>query len=392
MENLHKFIQISLERYRELALYTNKTTNTYYMIYTHNRDIFSERVLSRLSHISGSLSGGTMALGEYKITFNGSLIMLVSVESASNIRYYGDVNMLIIGESMNHVEEFNKHLGIVSEEIEKEIAKTGIVDFWSSNDVTPKDGSKFSDLILAPGMISTIRANLDTFLKNRDGFAKFGLPYKRGILLAGAPGNGKTGIIRAIANEYPDFSTYLCMSFGEGYEDMKSQFDRRIKCAPTLIVFEDIDKSCPNQQKLAEFLNIIDGVSRKSGVFIIATSNEPEKLDRALLERPSRFDIVIRVDNPDDNQRESFIRKKFELELSEEQVNAIVKSTSGFSFAMLQEVWAGTVIHCLDRGSQTPDFSDIQHGLNVMQMSKKTVKYIKTSQSEDVGFKQSNES
>jgi ATP-dependent 26S proteasome regulatory subunit len=177
---------------------------------------------------------------------------------------------------------------------------------------------KFSNLFGSD--IETIRDRVNFFVHNREWYDEKGIPYTLGLLLSGKPGTGKTSTIKCLANETDrhifniNFNNDITkiqlenLFFNEqvviegGHEAVSIPFDQRI------YVFEDID--CQNavdcisrnveqkthQLDLSFLLNLFDGVLEMPGRIIIMTSNNPERLDHALI-RPGRIDIVANYSN-----------------------------------------------------------------------------------------------
>jgi SpoVK/Ycf46/Vps4 family AAA+-type ATPase len=128
-----------------------------------------------------------------------------------------------------------------------------------------------------------------------------------------------------------------------------SIFSHARKCAPCILVLEDLDTMLSSDVK-SVLLNELDGLAPNDGILTIATTNHPEEIDEAILKRPSRFDVKYTYSSPDLKMREHFARKWLEKNLKElptwvrenldtETISkAVAEKTNGFSYAYMKEL------------------------------------------------------
>lgn len=194
------------------------------------------------------------------------------------------------------------------------------------------------------------------FLKNPEEFQKMGARVPRGVLLCGKPGTGKTLIAKAIAGEAKvpfismSGSEFIEMFAGLGASRVRKLFEKAKKISPCIIFIDEIDAigsrrtsssgaETENNQTLNQLLVEMDGFESDQNVIVLAATNRPEMLDKALL-RPGRFDRQIMIAAPDQKGREEILKihskdKKFDMGIS---LKDIAEDTAGFTGAELENV------------------------------------------------------
>ena len=205
----------------------------------------------------------------------------------------------------------------------------------------------WDDLVLSDSVVHLIRKDFETFLKRESWFRAQRLPFRRGYLFHGPPGNGKTSVIRAMLNS-GKLDGHSIALFSDKTDDhyLERMFQVAASHAPALIVLEDIDRafpqapsqSVPTKVSLSHLLNCLDGLGTQEGVIVVATANDPTALDPAILQRPGRFDRVVEFPAPDSELRATYFRK-FVSHLSQAELQDCVEHSAGLSFAMLREAY-----------------------------------------------------
>ncbi len=129
--------------------------------------------------------------------------------------------------------------------------------------------------------------------------------------------------------------------------DVEYAFYLASKNVPAVLLFEDLDKLVQSEHiSLSHFLNILDGLKVMDGVLVIATSNDPGKLDPALLHRPSRFDRVWKFSLPKYEQRLALLERKGAHYFSKAALEQAARKSDGFSMAYVQEIVVNALLEC----------------------------------------------
>ena len=175
--------------------------------------------------------------------------------------------------------------------------------------------------------------DVKAFLENEAVYRKIGTIYKRGLLLYGLPGEGKTSIIRVLVkNEIPKDSVVIFFEFmptTDLVNAMKRSLSERLK----VFVFEEL-ANLLEHSKMERVLDFLDGEKSIDRTLMIATTNYPERLPGNIIERPSRFDKMYKMGHPKAKERKLILGHYLMREALDEEV----KATEGLSTAALKEI------------------------------------------------------
>jgi len=182
---------------------------------------------------------------------------------------------------------------------------------------------------------------IEKFWKLKDKFKKFGFAHKRGFLLWGPPGSGKTSTVAITINDMVKAGGIVVlgdnpMILSKALAEFRAIESER----PLAVILEDIDTIIQNYGE-AGVLSVLDGEAQVENVVFIATTNYPERLDGRVINRPSRFDKVVKIQTPNAQAREMFLKAKIETTYLEGI--DLVAATDGFSIAHIKELIISTL-------------------------------------------------
>ncbi len=268
-----------------------------------------------------------------------------------------------------------------------------------------KTGVTFRDVAGQEEAKESLKEIVD-FLHNPGKYAKIGAKLPKGALLVGPPGTGKTLLAKAVAGEagVPFFSLsgsdFVEMFVGVGASRVRDLFKQAQQAAPCIIFIDEIDAigksrdsrygggNDEREQTLNQLLSEMDGFDSSKGLIILAATNRPDVLDKALL-RPGRFDRRIIVDKPDMKGRKDTLRVHSKDVMMDETVDLeeIALATSGAVGSDLANMVNEAAINAVKNGRQAISQADLLEAVEVViagkekkdrilsEVEKKTVAY-----------------
>jgi SpoVK/Ycf46/Vps4 family AAA+-type ATPase len=230
----------------------------------------------------------------------------------------------------------------------------------------------WDDLVIDANVTSLLKTDFETFWQRKPWFTEHNLPFRRGYLLHGPPGNGKSSAIRAMVTSRR-LNAYTLRFFDPNVDngDLESLFERAYRDRPAMVLLEDIDRAFPrtgdsgNRISLQQLLNSLDGIATGEGIVVVATANEPAVLDPAILRRPGRFDRVVSFSNPNAELRREYFRRLHGA-IDPERLQQAVEDSAGFSFAQLREAYISAGQRAFQRGDVIQE-EDLLAGIRTLR-------------------------
>ena len=255
--------------------------------------------------------------GQWKYTWNSKEYILYEIETQQGSRKAKI--LFILSPRADNVSEEEPHaaadellmaIGAWSAVIHDEIyvfddgnwSKSG--DLWKS-----VQGSSWEEVILNPEMKANLIQDVQGFFDNKQLYKKLAVPWKRGLILHGVPGNGKTITIKALISALYERKEPVPSLYVKSFDarngrnnSIRKIFTLARTMAPCLLIFEDLD-SLVTETTRSYFLNEVDGLESNDGILMVGSTNHLEQLDPAISKRPSRFDRKYHYKMPEEDER-----------------------------------------------------------------------------------------
>jgi len=203
----------------------------------------------------------------------------------------------------------------------------------------------WDDIVISESVRQTIETHVEGFLRNRESLRRLGLKVRRGLILEGPPGTGKTLLGKVLADTLNGVSF---MWVSPRHIKNPTDFDDILEVArfvaPAVVFFEDLDLFAEDRDghggmALGELMNQLDGAVDNEDLITIATTNRLEVVEKALRNRPGRFDRVLNIGTMDGPCRRRMLTKLLvKAAVSDEDLAHLVSATDGYTGAQIEEL------------------------------------------------------
>jgi len=280
----------------------------------------------------------------------GDSRLIVTVDV--NPRCHGSVQVESRVEKEEEIRAFMAGVMVIAEK--ENFYRGKKVEFNGRIRILDVQDKSWDSIVMDAEAKAEIKANTVGFLKRTEQWSKYGIPVKRGILLAGEPGTGKTIICRVLMAEADGITCITTNGYALDDDDYISElYELADDLSPSIVFIEDIDLIGQNRMEfgyqrgpaLLSLLAVLDGVEEQKEIVTIATTNCLETLDKALSQRPSRFDRVIKLPRPSTEQRRELVHRLCQkIPLTEDVQEYIAVKAESCTPAQLQEIVYSLVI------------------------------------------------
>jgi len=221
----------------------------------------------------------------------------------------------------------------------------------------PRPSLRASDVVLPEGVLTSIERHVVRSVEQTEALKAHGQHLKRGLLLYGAPGTGKTHTVRYLLSRLPECTVFVLSGMAMfRYLRATTALARRL--APATVVVEDVDliaqdrsHSLDGNPFLYELLNEMDGIGSEADVTFVLTTNRVEVVEEALTQRPGRIDLAVEVPKPDADCRERLLRLYAAgTPLDLPSADRVVAATEGMTASFIKELVRRAVLRYVDEG------------------------------------------
>jgi len=332
-----------------------------------DESLFERQFIPSSRRYGGSSAGGiaqNVVFGSFDYVFEGTNFLIYIIEGSDGI-YKSKYNYILVDSVDDKVagqRKIDKLLEAGSRWMQELHNEVLVFDngYWQKNrelyDNVQK--SNWKDVILDQERKDNIIDDVIGFFDAEKRYAEFEVPWKRGVIFYGPPGNGKTISTKALMHDIskrtlPSIESLYVKTFKnfQGAEyGVRQVFLKARQMAPCLLIFEDID-SLVDITVRSYFLNEVDGLESNHGILMIGSTNHLERLDPGIAKRPSRFDRKYLFDTPNRDERIQYceywrhkLSNNKKIDFPKVLSTKIADLTKDFSFAYMKEAFVAALL------------------------------------------------
>jgi cell division protease FtsH len=249
--------------------------------------------------------------------------------------------------SINFMEQVDKYMA------ENNFYKGEKID--AAGQFLPIPELDFDSIKLPEDKKQAIKVGALEFFSKKELYEKSKLPFKRGMIFAGLPGTGKTHMGKILMKNAECTFIWVTSNMCSDSHDVKYIFRMALELAPVIIFMEDLDGFLSYDSNIATLKTQMDGMENVNGICTILCTNFPDRLPKALINRPSRFDEIVIFELPDENIRYQILKSIGEPMLIKDKDNILLevaKATEGLTGAHLKEILVYSLLLAADEGRE----------------------------------------
>ncbi len=299
--------------------------------------------------------------GVFKIHSRGLEFLHAALFHKGN-QHEDEVSFFIVVSENNYESylKFRNEFDTWVQERDRSNLRIRVID---GEDIPYTKDSTWDDLFLPTDIKTELKELVENFLASKDFYMENKIPWKRGVLLYGIPGNGKTSIIRTIIAQY-NFKPVTIVP-GANAESLREAFSYAEEQSPALFYIEDLDTMIDNGFDVSTFLNLLDGISARNGLLVVATANNVKKLKANITRRPSRFDRKFDIPLPNLEMAHIYLTKWFSKIITPAKCKELAKQAvkHDLAYVHLKDLYISSMFEALAHKRQKPTLNDINTSL-----------------------------
>jgi len=320
--------------------------------------------------------------GKYSYKWKDQEFILYIASGRDGQSYYPDITVhYILTTEAHKVDALIKEATLWAQELHDEVWVYDQGYWQKSREMwNSVQKSRWEDVIMDDDMKKQIIGDVEHFFDGQDTYQNLKVPWKRGIIYYGPPGNGKTISIKAMMHtlyqrgvngntklSVPTLYVRTLSSFAGPEYSIQTIFAKARQVAPCYLVFEDLD-SIVDDRVRSYFLNEVDGLRSNDGILMVGSTNHLDRLDPGISKRPSRFDRKYYFPDPDYEQRVRYakfwqnkLKSNEAIEFPDELCPAVAKITDKFSFAYMQEAFVASLLAIAAQDEKSLAFGSVHN-------------------------------